>query len=239
MNTNGTLLRRLTLFLMLLIPLLTVTACKVNDGSSPDANPDGVSSATEKRYQELEIREYEGIRLDPSIGPRDNSISGIQHVNIENYQLQITGLVEKPTAYTYEEVLALPAAERLITLYCVEGWDATVLWEGVRISELLEPAGVAPQAVTVIFHCVDDYSTSMPLETILERDMLLAYNSNGIKLPAALGFPFIVVAEDKLGYKWARWVDEIELSDDPDYRGYWEKRGYDNDPDLREAETTP
>lgn len=239
MNTNGTLLRRLSLFLMLLIPLLAVTACKVNDGSSPDANPDGVSSATEKRYQALEIREYEGIRLDPSIGPRDNSISGIQHVNIENYQLQITGLVEKPMTYTYEEVLALPAAERLITLYCVEGWDATVLWEGVRISDILESAGVEPEAVTVIFHCVDDYSTSMPLETILERDMLLAYKSNGINLPAALGFPFIVVAEDKLGYKWARWVDEIELSDDPDYLGYWEKRGYDNDPDLREAETTP
>ena len=239
MNTLGTRVRHLPLFLLLLILLFAGTACKMKDGTVPEARPDGVSSATEKRYQALEIREYEGVRLDPSIGPRDNSISGIQQVDVENYQLQITGLVEKPIVYTYEEVLALPAAERLITLYCVEGWDATVLWEGVRISELLEPAGVEPETVTVIFHCVDDYSTSMPLETILERDMLLAYKSNGINLPAALGYPFIVVAEDKLGYKWARWVDEIELSDDPDYLGYWERRGYDNDPDLREAETTP
>ena len=43
------------------------------------------------------------------------------------------------------------------------------------------------------------------------------------------GYPFQVVAEDKLGYKWAKWVTGIEVSNDADYRGYWESRGYDND----------
>jgi DMSO/TMAO reductase YedYZ molybdopterin-dependent catalytic subunit len=62
--------------------------------------------------------------------------------------------------------------------------------------------------------------------------MIFAHSSNSITLPASLGFPFIVVAEDKLGYKWARWVNEIELSSDPDYRGYWEQRGYDNEADI-------
>ncbi|MEA4806223.1 MULTISPECIES: molybdopterin-dependent oxidoreductase [Acetobacterium] len=57
----------------------------------------------------------------------------------------------------------------------------------------------------------------------------MAYAANGVALPASMGFPFIVVAEDKLGYKWARWVSEIELSSDENYKGYWEKRGYDND----------
>ena len=181
----------------------------------------------------VSIREYNGARLDPAIGPRDNSISGIQRVNIDKYELRITGLVDTPLTYTYNEVLDLTPYERLITLHCVEGWDATVLWEGVRIAELIDPAGVQPEAVTVIFHCVDQYTTSMTLETILERDMLLAYKSNGIQLPASLGYPFIVVAEDKLGYKWARWVEEIELSSDADYEGYWERLGYDNDPDIR------
>lgn len=226
------------LFLLLLLSLLPLlSACNIVD--TPEPGPDGVTSATEKRYQELEIREYEGMRLDPSIGPRDNSISGIQQVDIESYELTVTGLIDTPLTYTYDEVLALTAYERLITLHCVEGWDATVLWEGVRLADLIEPAGVQPEAVTVIFHCVDNYTTSMPLETILERDMLLAYNSNGIQLPAALGYPFIVIAEDKLGYKWARWVNEIELSEDANYAGYWESRGYDNDPDLREKSTTP
>jgi DMSO/TMAO reductase YedYZ molybdopterin-dependent catalytic subunit len=61
---------------------------------------------------------------------------------------------------------------------------------------------------------------------------MLAYASNGEALPEPMGFPFIVVAEDKLGYKWARWVVEIEVSDHVDYEGTWERRGYDNEADV-------
>nr|WP_320026388.1 molybdopterin-dependent oxidoreductase [uncultured Acetobacterium sp.] len=190
---------------------------------------DAVSQATANRYQEKEIREYQGVQLDPAIGPRDNSISGIKQVDINSYQLQLTGLVEKPVNYSYEQVLEKEPAQRLITLYCVEGWQATVLWEGVRITDLLADAGVKDEATIVIFHCVDGYTTSMPLATIKDKDMLLAYSANGVTLPASMGFPFIVVAEDKLGYKWARWVNQIELSNDENYQGYWEKRGYAND----------
>lgn len=194
---------------------------------------DSVSQATEERYQELEIRDYEGIRLDPSVGPRDNSIAGIQQVNIEDYELQITGLVKNPLSFSYEQVLENKSYERLITLYCVEGWDATVLWKGVRIMDLLNEAEILNENSNVIFHCVDGYTTSMPLETIKTRDMLLAYSSNGVTLPESLGFPFIVIAEDKAGYKWARWVNEIEISDDLSYEGYWESRGYSNEADIK------
>ncbi|MDO9492577.1 molybdopterin-dependent oxidoreductase [Acetobacterium sp.] len=190
---------------------------------------DAVSQATASRYQELEIREYQGVQLDPAIGPRDNSISGIQAVDLNSYQLQLTGLVENPISYSYQQVLAKEPAQRLITLYCVEGWQATVLWEGVRITDLLADAGIKDDATIVIFHCVDGYTTSIPLATIKDKDMLLAYSANDLPLPASMGFPFIVVAEDKLGYKWARWVNEIELSSDESYEGYWEKRGYSND----------
>ncbi|KAF5071169.1 Sulfoxide reductase catalytic subunit YedY [anaerobic digester metagenome] len=190
---------------------------------------DAVSQATANRYQEKEIREYQGVQLDPAIGPRDNSIAGIQQVDLNSYQLQLTGLVENPQSLSYQQVLEKEGAQRLITLYCVEGWEATVLWEGVRITDLLADAGVKDEATTVIFHGVDGYTTAMPLSTIKEKDMLLAYAANGVTLPASMGFPFIVVAEDKLGYKWARWVTKIELSSDENYKGYWEKRGYDND----------
>lgn len=193
---------------------------------------DSVSQATEDRYQELEIRDYEGMRLDPSVGPRDNSIAGIQQVNIEDYELQITGLVKNPLSFSYEQVLENKSYERMITLYCVEGWDATVLWKGVRIMDLLNEAEVLNANSNVIFHCVDGYTTAMPLETIKDRDLLLAYSSNGITLPESLGFPFIVIAEDKAGYKWARWVNEIEISADLTYEGYWESRGYSNEAEI-------
>lgn len=208
-----------------LVSNLNLFSKKNNDSVQEDT----VSQATASRYQEMEIREYEGVRLDPAIGPRDNSISGIQQVDVNTYQLQIIGLVQNPLNYTYEQVLEKEKAQRLITLYCVEGWKATVLWEGVRITDLLADAGVQDEAVVVIFHCVDGYTTAMPLATIKDKDMILAYSANGVPLPASMGFPFIVVAEDKLGYKWARWVNQIELSSDENYKGYWEKRGYSND----------
>ena len=72
----------------------------------------------------------------------------------------------------------------------------------------------------------------MPLQTVLDREMIIAYKMNGVVLPPERGFPFQVVAEDKLGYKWAKWITEIELSDDPDYLGYWESRGYKNEADV-------
>ncbi len=210
---------------------LLLAAC--TDKSQEPQEPDVMSRPTEERYVTNEIREYKGARLDPSIGPRDNSIKGIQKVPIESYSLKIKGLVNQEVAISYDDVLEMESVEKLIVLHCVEGWNATVLWKGVRIKSLIDLAIAKNSANTVIFRCYDGYTTSMPLSTILERDMILAYSSNGVELPPSLGFPFIVVAEDKLGYKWARWVTEIELSDNNIYMGYWENYGYDNNADIK------
>lgn len=191
-----------------------------------------MSKATEERFTETEIRDYKGARLDPSIGPRDNSIKGIQRVEMENYVLTVKGMVANERAFTYDEVLAFPHMEKLITLYCVEGWDATILWKGVRITDLLDEAELLPEGKILIFRCYDGYTTSLPLEEIRDKDMMLAFSSNGEVLSEPLGYPFIVVAEDKLGYKWARWLVEIEVSDEVDYEGTWEKRGYDNEAEI-------
>ena len=229
--------RILILLSLVIILILPASACNAVPSSTvPNGSTsltDAVSQATLTRYRPSEIRDYNGARLDPAIGPRDNSISGVQTVDIAGYRLQIDGLVASAVGLTYDEVLALPVAQRLITLYCVEGWDATILWQGARLADLIDQAGGAgPKADTVIFHAVDGYTTSLPLSTILDRDLILAYQSNGLPLPPEMGYPFIVVAEDKLGYKWARWVNRIELSDNPEYKGYWEQRGYSNEADL-------
>ena len=195
---------------------------------------DAVSAATAERYRTGEVRDYQGMLLDPAVGPRDNSISGVQDIDIDTYTLKISGLVDQSVELTYDEVKALTPYERLITLHCVEGWDATILWKGVLIEDLMNMAGIQPEAVTVIFRAADNYTTSMPLQTVLDRDIILAYMSNGLPLPPEMGYPFIVVAEDKLGYKWARWVTEIELSSDPDYQGFWEQNGYSNDAEIND-----
>lgn len=215
--------------LVLVVALTAVGVVVFNDYSKNHQKPDTASQATMDRYQENEIKEYQGANLDPAIGPRDNSIKGVQYVDIKSYRLKVTGLVDTKKSLSYEDVTKLDAYQRKITLHCVEGWDATILWKGAAIKDILALAGVKPQANTVIFHSVDGYTTALPLDTILSKNLILAYNANGLTLPPQLGFPFIVVAEDKLGYKWARWVSEIQVSDDPSYLGYWEKRGYNND----------
>jgi len=218
-------MKKIICILLFLINVLLLTSC----GNS---SVNGISSATVSRYQKLELRDYKGTRLDPSIGPRDNSITGVQYVDIKTYKLKVSGLVENPVSLAYADVTSLPSYEKLVTLHCVEGWDATILWKGALIMDIIDKAKVKSNAVTVIFHCVDGYTTSLPLQYIKDKNIILAYSSNGLALPPQLGYPFMVVAEDKLGYKWARWVDQIELSSDTNYKGYWESNGYSNDANV-------
>lgn len=174
-----------------------------------------------------EVREYRGERLSSVADFRENSIRGPQYVNASSYTLTIDGHVDSRQVYSYDRVLnGFPNYRKVVTLYCVEGWDVTILWEGVRVKDLLQEAGVEPGANTVIFYAEDGYSSSLPLSTIEDRDILLAYAMNNVTLPAERGFPFQLVAEDKWGYKWVKWVTRIEVSEDENYRGYWESRGF-------------
>jgi DMSO/TMAO reductase YedYZ molybdopterin-dependent catalytic subunit len=86
----------------------------------------------------------------------------------------------------------------------------------------------------VIFYAYDGYTTSLPIDYLINNDILLAYKMNGVTLPPERGFPFQLVAESKWGYKWEKWVTQMELSDDVNYRGYWERLGYSNNADLDE-----
>jgi len=180
----------------------------------------------------VEVRSYQGKRLDSAADFRENSIKGPQSVDLSTYRLAVSGEVTAPLSLTYAQTIDRTTYRKVVTLYCVEGWSARVLMEGIRISDLLDQAGYDRNAKTVIFRCADGYTTSLPLDFVVSRDLLLAYKMNGIDLPKERGFPFQVVAEDRWGYKWARWVTDIEVSSDADYQGYWESRGYDNDAKL-------
>ena len=182
--------------------------------------------------QEVEIREYQGERLG-SVGDfRENSIKGVQEVDPTTYELIIDGLVAQPMLRTLPQLQTLSRVQKLVTIYCVEGWSVKALWEGIPLAALFEQVSPATAVNTVIFHAADGYTTSLPLEFILDRDLIIADRINGITLPPENGFPFQLVAEDRWGYKWIKWITRIELSDDPTYRGFWERRGYSNEGDV-------
>ena len=213
----------LLLFVVLLAGL-SLVSCAGNDGTG---NTGGLPF--------VEVREYEGINLSSITEFRENSIAGPQYVDLDTYKLEITGLVENPVEYAYNEVVGgFQKYEKVVELNCVEGWSVKILWEGVLVSDLIEGAGVSPEAKVVIFHAYDGYTTSLPLDYIVDNKILMAYKMNGVVLPPQRGAPFQLVAESKWGYKWIKWITEIELSDDENYKGFWERRGYSNEGNLDE-----
>ena len=225
MNMRKAITGRHILFVVLPLALVAIIAFGVNTGC---CETEGLAP--------VEVREYEGVDLSSINAFRENSIKGPQEIDVESYTLRITGLVTNSTSYTYDEVVNNHQNYRkVVTLDCVEGWSATILWEGVLVRDLLAEAEPLANAEVVIFHAYDGYTTSLPVDYVMDNDILMAYKMNDVILPPERGFPFQLVAESKWGYKWIKWITEIELSDDASYRGYWESRGYSNSADLDES----
>ena len=180
-----------------------------------------------------EVREYEGENLSSISSVYENNIKGNQVVNVTTYRLTVKGLVNETKEYTYSEVInGFENYKKVVTLHCVMGWSAKILWEGILVRDLIDASGVNDTAKIVIFHAQDGYTTSLPVSYFYENDILIAYKMNDLVMPPEKGFPFELVAESKYGYKWIKWITQIELSDNEDYLGYWESRGLTNDADI-------
>jgi len=185
------------------------------------------------QLEPVEIREYEGERLSSLNDFNENAISGAQRVDINEYLLEIVGLVQETKKFSYNEIINnFDHYKKVATLDCVEGWIVKILWEGILVKDLIGKDNITSKAKIIIFYADDGYTTSFPINYILDNNILLAYKANEIILPPNRGFPFTLVAESKWGYKWIKWVSKIEISDDETYRGFWESRGYANEGDI-------
>lgn len=189
--------------------------------------PQSVSSI----LPEVEATVYQGEQLTPIAKQGNNAILGTQYIDREKYRLEVTGLVDNDLLLKYDDLLALPSVAEVVYMPCVEGWGFTAKWTGFKLTDLFDKAKVRPEATWVMFYCVDGDSTGLPLSYIRDNDIIAAYGLNDMTLPADRGFPFQIVAVNKYGYKWAKWVDKIELMDHEE-RGYWESRGYSNKGDV-------
>ncbi len=179
-----------------------------------------------------EIKNYQGKDLSSINDFRENSIKGPQRIDKDQYRLMVKGLVKKELSLKYDEIVSLKNYTKVVTLNCVEGWSVTILWQGVLVKDILEKAVYDKNAKVVIFRAYDGYSTSFPLNWIVKNNIMIAYKMNGLNLSPERGFPFQLVAEDKWGYKWIKWITEIEVSNNESFRGYWEKRGYNQNGDI-------
>jgi DMSO/TMAO reductase YedYZ molybdopterin-dependent catalytic subunit len=174
----------------------------------------GMVSGSSIPESSVEIREYHGTNLSAVTAVKNNAAT-VPPVSLDSYRLRITGLVATPLELTYDQVLAATHYAKVVTLFCVDGWSATILWEGVRVEDLLAQAGILEGAQSIIFRALDGYASPLSLALIRKDHILLASRMNGLALSPERGFPFQVVAESQWGYHWVKWVNEIEVSTKP------------------------
>ncbi len=168
----------------------------------------------------------------PTSGWRIYTIgSGLPKIDPATYRLRIDGMVEHPTTYTLADLRAMPSEEQVSDFHCVTGWSVNdVAWKGIRLERLLAKAKLRQGARSLRFVSTEvPYDDSLTLEQALSPDVMLALDMDGSPVSRPHGGPARLVMPRMYGYKSVKWVDRIEVIDDPDYRGYWEQRGYDID----------
>jgi DMSO/TMAO reductase YedYZ molybdopterin-dependent catalytic subunit len=213
-------------FCVIALPILT-SSCTQQTATS-------TSTTTATSIGEIEATQFEGHDLTPISQQRNNGLKGTQYIDKESYRLTIDGLVDHPLSLTYADLQTYLQKDRLMDLDCVEGWNFTAKWTGPSLVDIFNDAGLQTDALIAIFYTSDTTEgyTSLDLNYILDNDIIIALKDNDITLSPERGFPFQVVAMSKFGYKWAKWVTRIELSSNADFRGYWEKAGYNNNADV-------
>lgn len=148
----------------------------------------------------------------------------------EEYRLEVAGMVDKPLTLTFADLLAMPATRLVRDFQCVTGWRVQqVKWAGVRLSAVLDAAGVQPGAKALRFVSFDGaYTESLTMEQARRDDVIVAYEMQGDAVSRAHGGPVRLYVAPMYGYKSCKWLSKIEVVDRV-IEGYWEKRGYDID----------
>ena len=229
----------LAAILVMLLPFILI-AC-VKSASTPTSmttsttTPAPTSTSTPTTTPaptstEVEATEFMGQQLTPISQQNNNALSGTQYIDRATYKLTVDGLVDHPLSLSYADLQAYPQISQLMDLNCVDGWNFTAKWTGPALSAIFNDAKVKPEAKIAIFYTADvpEGYSSLDLSYIDDNNIIIALKDNDITLPADRGFPFQVVAMSKFGYKWAKWVTRIEISDNTSFRGYWESYGFNN-----------
>lgn len=153
-----------------------------------------------------------------------------------DWKLRISGLVDNPLVFSWEEFLALPRVTITTDIHCVTTWsryDNT--WEGVSIREILRLARPLPNAQYVMAHSWTGYTTNIPLTDLDDDDVLIAVKHDGEDLEHEHGGPVRLVVPKLYFYKSAKWLDGLEFMEQ-DRPGFWEKLGYHNHADPWQEE---
>jgi DMSO/TMAO reductase YedYZ molybdopterin-dependent catalytic subunit len=143
----------------------------------------------------------------------------------DTYELLVGGLVADKRAWKVDSLRALPQATQITQHVCIEGWSAIGKWRGVGLRDFLMRVGADVRAKYVTFNCLDRYSTQIDMPSALHPQTVLALSFLDEPLPRMYGAPIRLRIPTKLGFKSAKHVYEIVVSNDY-VEGFWERQGY-------------
>ncbi len=150
-------------------------------------------------------------------------------IPLEKWQLSVYGLVEKELTLDWAAFQALNHITDISDFHCVTRWSQLDMdWQGVRVRDVLDMAMPLGNAKFATMHGYDGYTTNLPLEALLDDDVLIAHSVLGKPLTRDHGGPVRMVVPKRYAWKGAKWLKAIELHE-YDRRGFWEVRGYHND----------
>jgi DMSO/TMAO reductase YedYZ molybdopterin-dependent catalytic subunit len=198
------------------------------EAAAGDATP--TPSETEQALAEAERRSFDVDGLEPLVSERFYTVdinSVDPQVTAQDWSLTVTGAVDSETAFDYRDVIGRESEREFMTLRCVgerlNGRKTdTALWEGVPVADLLDEASV-PDECCVMARAADGFFEEFPVAAL--RESMLAYRMNGDILPRAHGYPARLLVPGHWGEINVKWVEELEILDEP-AKGYWEQKGW-------------
>jgi DMSO/TMAO reductase YedYZ molybdopterin-dependent catalytic subunit len=147
-------------------------------------------------------------------------------VIFQNWTLTVSGAVQKPGDYKIEQIQALPRMRHNTRHICVEGWDVIGRFGGARLSDFLSMIGADTSARFVCVACADDYYESLDMATALHPQTLLCYEMYEQPLTRKHGAPLRLNVPTKVGYKQAKYLTDLKVTNVLEKVGYWEDQGY-------------
>jgi len=178
-------------------------------GSSPQILPRGFPR---KRLKDMDPATIDNRELEIDPVESFGVMGTVMEVDPKEYRLKVQGLVKQPLIFTLDEVLELPQVERTVLLICPGYFAYNAKWTGVDLWELLQRAGLKPEAKSVAIYGADHFVHGFELQEVKGRGMLLAYRVNGVELPIKHGRPLRLVAEGIYGDRWVKYVTVVEVT---------------------------
>jgi len=161
----------------------------------------------------------------------------IPHVDVDEWRLDVRGLVSNSVSLTLDEIRGRPARSMVVTMECAGNGRAlmsprpisqpwmheavgTAEWTGTPLKPILEEAGIGDEANEVVFTGLDRgvqgddvhyFQRSLSIEEATGEDVLLAYEMNGQVLQPQHGYPLRLIVPGWYGMTNVKWLDSIEV----------------------------